>query len=155
MWCTIAVFDDREWRNLTEIMGNPAWSQDDRFATLALRKQHEDELEKLVEAWVVSHGSDEAMTLLQSAGIRAGVVETPDYFYEKDPQLKARGYFAPVTHSIVGTMRYPTPPARLSLTPHQTKPAPCLGEHNEYLCCQVLGKSDTEFVELVTSGVLG
>jgi crotonobetainyl-CoA:carnitine CoA-transferase CaiB-like acyl-CoA transferase len=32
-------------------------------------------------------------------------------------------------------------------------PAPCLGEHTEYVCTRILGMSDEEFVDLFTEGV--
>ena len=32
-------------------------------------------------------------------------------------------------------------------------PAPCLGEHTEYICTRMLGMSDNEFVELMQEGV--
>jgi len=35
----------------------------------------------------------------------------------------------------------------------QYLPDPCLGEHNAYLCTEVLGMSDEEFVELLQAGV--
>ena len=130
------------------------WAQDDRFATLALRKQNEDELERLVEEWVLKHPAIELMNKLQAAGIRAGFIETPDYFFDKDPQLKSRGYAVAAPHAVLGTMRYASPPARFSLTPHSVGSPPCLGEHNEYVCCQLLGISDGEFAELVAEGVV-
>jgi crotonobetainyl-CoA:carnitine CoA-transferase CaiB-like acyl-CoA transferase len=33
-------------------------------------------------------------------------------------------------------------------------PAPCLGQHNEYVCKHMLGMSDDEFVGLLNRGVL-
>ena len=45
--------------------------------------------------------------------------------------LKARGFFAEITHPIAGTLPYPTTPAQFSATPWTLRrPAPCLGQHN-------------------------
>jgi hypothetical protein len=32
-------------------------------------------------------------------------------------------------------------------------PAPCLGEHTEYVCTEILGMSDEYFLELMQKGV--
>ena len=44
-------------------------------------------------------------------------------------------------------------PARLSETPYEIRRAPMLGEHNEYVCTELLGMSDDEFVQLIADGV--
>src|SRR3989442_4080904 len=44
-WCTIACMTDAHWQALCQAMGHPAWTREDRFATLLGRKAHEDELE--------------------------------------------------------------------------------------------------------------
>ena len=41
----------------------------------------------------------------------------------------------------------------LSKTPSEMKMgAPCLGEHNEYVCTRILGMTDEDFVEALQSG---
>ena len=47
-WCAVVARDDREWRDLAETLGHGEWADDRRFATLADRKAHEDELEALI-----------------------------------------------------------------------------------------------------------
>ena len=50
-WCAIAVFTSEEWEAFCHVIGDPPWTKEQRFATLDLRKQNEDELEKLVAEW--------------------------------------------------------------------------------------------------------
>ena len=50
-WCVIACFSDEQWASLRAALGDPEWARDERFATLAGRKEHEDELERQIEAW--------------------------------------------------------------------------------------------------------
>jgi benzylsuccinate CoA-transferase BbsF subunit len=40
-WCAIAVFNDKEWQAFCDVVGNPAWTKDNRFATLKSRKANE------------------------------------------------------------------------------------------------------------------
>ncbi len=44
-WCAIAVFDDEEWHNFCNVLGNPEWTRELRFSTILSRKQNEDELD--------------------------------------------------------------------------------------------------------------
>ena len=50
-WVSIAVESEEEWQNLCKGMGQSELAHDPRFATLAQRKQNEDELEDLIHAW--------------------------------------------------------------------------------------------------------
>ena len=57
-------------------------------------------------------------------------------------------------HPEMGVTPYEGPSFRLSRTSAQlTMPAPCLGEHNEYVCTDILNMSDEEFIELDKAGV--
>ena len=74
-WCTIAVSTDEEWQSLCREIGQPEYVSDPRFDTLENRKQHEDELNRIVGDWTANLPPEEVMTRLQAAGVPAGVVE--------------------------------------------------------------------------------
>jgi len=153
-WCAITVFSDQEWRAFGHAIGDPPWVHDERFATLLGRKQNEDELDALVAAWTSEHEAEEVMARLQRAGVSAGVVATGEDIH-RDPQLQHRGHFQTLEHSEMGSIRYDMPPYRLSKTPARLhRPAPCLGEHNEYICREILGLSADEVADLMAEGVL-
>ncbi|MFC1982597.1 CaiB/BaiF CoA transferase family protein [Chloroflexota bacterium] len=152
-WCVIAIFTDREWRAFCETIGNPNWTYEERFNTLTGRKQHEDELDKLVESWTKNHEKEEIMTLMQKSGIRVGMVETVEDLFE-DPQLKHRNHFRVLEHTAMGRCAYDAPPYRLSRTPDCQSAAPCLGEHNERVYKDFLGMSGDEIADLLIEGVI-
>jgi len=153
-WCAIAVFSDGEWQAFCGVIGNPAWSGEERFATFALRKKNEDELDKLVEEWTCQYAVEEVMQRMQEVGIAAGVVaDAVDR--SLDSQLRYRHHFVTLDHVEIGLHDYEAPSWRLSATPGEVRmPSPCLGEHNEYVCKKILGMSDDEFVQLLNEGVL-
>jgi len=92
------------------------------------------------------------MALMQAAGIPAGVVKNAKDVFE-DPQLNQRNYFWTLDHSEMGPFAHLGQPFGLSETPAKPRlPAPCLGEHSEYICTKLLGMSDKEFVELLAMG---
>ena len=75
-----------------------------------------------------------------------------------DEHLKARGYYEYLDHPETGPSAYDGAPFKLSKTPGSLRtPAPLLGEHNEYVCKEILGMSDEEIAEALdpASAVLG
>ncbi len=153
-WCTIAVTNDAHWASLCKSMGRPEYIDDDRFATLLHRKQHEAEVERLVSDWTLQQTPEEVMTKLQESGVPAGVVKNTADVYS-DPQLRSRNIFWPMDHTEMGTFTHLGQSFQLSTTPAQPRtPAPALGEHTEHICTSVLGMSDDEFVGLLGEGVL-
>ncbi len=152
-WCALAVFTDEEWRAFGGAIGNPPWTHDRRFATLAGRLEHADELDRLVETWTLQHTSGDVMRRLQAAGVPAGMVQDARDLHA-DPQLQHRQHYTVLDHPETGPATYDTAAGKLSLTPGRlTRPAPCLGEHNQYVCGELLGISDEEFVTLLAEGV--
>jgi benzylsuccinate CoA-transferase BbsF subunit len=154
-WCTIAVFTDAEWQTLCSAINRPSLAADPRFATPQDRKKNEAELDKLLVEYTLALSPEEVMTQLQSAGIAAGVVQTSEDVYN-DPQLAYRGYFWKQNHNAIGTCRGFGQACILPKTPAELKmPAPCMGEHTEFVCREFLKMSDEEFVEALTTGVFG
>ena len=154
-WCAIAVFTDEEWRSFCKIIGNPTLSEDPRFATLLARKDNEEELDQLTNEWTVKHSAEEVMTLMQTAGVAAGVAETAKDQLDHDLQLKHRHFFREVEHPQVGTQISPVGPHfQLSKTACELRRAPILGEHNDYVFKELLGISDEEVTRLVNEGVI-
>lgn len=152
-WLVIAISSDDEWRSLCQVMGDPPWTRDERFSDILSRRQNQDEMDRLIEAWTSQHDHRQLMSMLQQAGVKAGavlnVVELVD-----DPHLGERGFFEPLSHPESGTHRYPGASWKMSSTPGSLRlPAPCFGEHNEYVFGQLLGLSTDEISKLAEEGV--
>jgi len=153
-WCAIAVSSDEEWRNFCHVIGNPEWTRDPEFATFMGRKEKENELNGFVEEWTVNYTPQEVMRKMQKAGVPAGVVASGEDLVA-DPQLNHRRTHVVLEHPEIGRHIYQAPPYRFSKTPHKlTMPAPCLGQHNEYVLKEILGMSDDEIADLVVAGAL-
>jgi benzylsuccinate CoA-transferase BbsF subunit len=154
-WCTIAVFDDKQWKSFCAAIDNPSWCSEPGFATATGRKQNEEKLNRLVETWTSSHSAEEAMQIMQRHGVPAGVVNNAEDVYN-DPQLKSRGHVWLLDHREMGPVGHLGTPGKLSKTPATPKmPAPCLGEHTEFVCTSFLGMSDDEFTKLFSAGAFG
>jgi benzylsuccinate CoA-transferase BbsF subunit len=153
-WCVIAVTNDEEWRVFCQVLDQPDWIDDPRFALLQERKSNEDQLDNLVGQWTINHEAEEIVQWMQAKGVPAGVVQSSKDL-NSDPQLAHRGHFKRLKHPEMGMHNYETFGFRLSTTPGGPQgPAPCLGEHTNYVCSQILNLSDEELVELLNEGVL-
>ncbi len=152
-WCTIAVFTEEEWQTFCRCIGSPQWTEDTKFATLLGRKKNEDELDRLVSGWTRGRTEEEVMATLQAAGVPAGKVLSGEGMIN-DPQLKHRGHHVEVDGMEIGPHHVPNWGFRLPGTPGSHRSgAPSIGQHTEYVCREILGMSDEEFVELLVEGV--
>ena len=153
-WCVIAATNDEQWRALCRVLQRPQWIEDPKFSTLADRKKNEDELDEMVEQWTVDRLAEDIVEIMQKNGVPAAVVQSAKELVS-DPQLAHRNHFQRLQHPEMGLHNYETFGFRLSEV--QGGPqghAPCLGEHTDYVCNEILKLLDEEFVELLTEGVL-
>ncbi|MBM2824620.1 MAG: putative acyl-CoA transferase/carnitine dehydratase [Dehalococcoidales bacterium] len=153
-WCAISIFTDEEWQSFGQVMGNPAWAGEERFATLPGRLANADELDQLVEGWTHEQEAEKVMLKLQQAGVAAAVVETARDLYQ-DPQLAQRGHFWELPEQGMKGYTFEAPAGRLSKTPASLQRSfPLLGEHNEYVFLELLGLDPEEYKTLIKEGVI-
>jgi len=153
-WCAVAVFTDEEWESFCKVIGNPALASDPKYSTLLSRKQHEDELDTIVEAWTATRSPEDVMGLMQASGVAAGVVaDARDQ--AGDPQLAHYNFFEEREHPVIGKIPfYHGPCFRLSETPYEIGRATMIGEHNEFVYTELLGIPDEEWASLMAEGVI-
>lgn len=154
-WCVIAVFREAEWQAFCELLGYPPWTQEERFATQESRKKNARKLDQHLKQWTAKHKKEEILTLLQEAGIPAGVVQNAEDLAQ-DPQLKAREFFIELEHPILGRTITDNSPIQFeeSLTT-KWKTAPLLGEDNPYVFKELLGLRESEYTEYLDKGIIG
>src|SRR5262249_7180298 len=134
-WIAVAATNDAEWAALVREMGNPAWAQHEKFATLAARVQNQDELDRLLGEWTKDQEPFAVQERLQKVGVPAGVCQTAQDRIERDPQLQHLKWLIPLPHSEIGTWPVKDVPFHFAnATVNQggptDRPAPCSGEHN-------------------------
>lgn len=153
-WCAICVETDEQWRRLCELLGRPDLARDPRYATLERRRQRLEELDELVATWTREREAHQVMRLLQEAGVPCGVVQSGEDLYH-DPHLRAREYIAWVDHPSLGRMPLAPTPLRLSGGGLEApRCAAMLGEHNEYVICEILGYSREQLRAWQENGVV-
>ena len=153
-WCVIAVTNDAEWDSLVNILGNPAWANDERFATMASRFANQNDLDEFMSQWTINLTPLEVFDVLQNAGVPAGAVQTPMERAEIDLQLKHRGFIAEVEHAELGNTKVESIPMKMSETPWKlNKASPLLGEHSAEIYMDLLGVSAEELGTLFEEGI--
>jgi crotonobetainyl-CoA:carnitine CoA-transferase CaiB-like acyl-CoA transferase len=158
-WVVVSCRTEEQWKALVGAMGDPEWSADPRFATMAGRVEHADALDAHVEAWTSGRDRYEVMALLQDSGVPAGAVQDAADRLERDPQLAERGHYTMLGNAEVDPLPLEGVPFRMSATPPHTGGAlhrgpPCLGEDNEAVLGEVLGLSAAEVGALESEGAL-
>lgn len=153
-WVAIAVRDDTEWQRFANVISHPELANDPQYQTLAGRTRNEDRLEKVVTQWTLARSPEEATRILQEAGIPAFTSYSSKDLAE-DPHLNQAEFFVHLDHPEVGKRQHIGIPWRMSGTLCTVqRPAPCLGEHTDYVLSAILNYSDKEIARLRAENVL-
>ena len=157
-WVTIAVRDDRDWEAFCQALGQPSLAGDSRFAHPTARHGHQDELDEIISRWTSTQSQYQVMEALQSAGVPAGPVLNAKALLA-DPQYRARGFFQPADHADetgLGRKEYVGRGWSLSESLiNPIRPAPMLGEANDYVLSRMLCLNDEEIQRLKDAGTVG
>jgi benzylsuccinate CoA-transferase BbsF subunit len=152
-WVSIAVGSDEEWTALKGAIGDPAL-EDERFAGPAERWQSQDELDRIIERWTRSRDAGDLVNLLQAAGVATMRVHIEDSIAD-DPHVAARGFIETIEHPAVGNRRVVGAPWRFGAGGVGIRrPAPLLGEHNDYVLGEILELPADEIERLTAEGVV-
>jgi benzylsuccinate CoA-transferase BbsF subunit len=154
-WVTIVCETEEQWRALCRVMGDPSWTRDPRFATNAARYEHQDELDAGIESWTLGLDPYDAMYLLQAAGVPAGVVQNQRDKSERDPQLRARGFYRRAGHPTLGEHAYEGLPFVMSRSEWSVRQGgPLLGEHSRDVYGDLLGRDDAALATLAEEAAI-
>lgn len=151
--CIVAAGDGL-FPRLARVMERPDLLEDPRFATLAARVQHADEINAIVGHWVKGLSAAEAEAKLIAAQVPVTRAYSIADIFE-DPHYAARGNIVQVNDPTIGPLRMQGVYPHLSATPGQiTRGAPRLGEHNQEIYAQLLGLTVSEIAALRETGVI-
>ena len=153
-WCVIAVFDDTQWQALCHIIDRPDWAEEERFSGVVERKGHMEEMDRGIGQWTSRHKAETVVSLLQGAGIPAGVVQNAQDL-ANDPQLKARDFFVPLDHPVLGKTTGDGSPIKFKKNETRDwKPSPLLGQDNRYVYTTLLGFTDSQLSSYEKKGII-
>jgi CoA:oxalate CoA-transferase len=145
---------DKQFESLCDLMGHRELATDARFKTALLRMVNNNDLLGIVEEFFLRHDRRYLHREGQARAIPLVGIPSVAELLEWE-QLKARNYFETIDDPVLGRMRIPGAPLRLSShRPAPTRPAPRLGEHNREIFGARLGLNDRDLAELKAAGTI-
>jgi crotonobetainyl-CoA:carnitine CoA-transferase CaiB-like acyl-CoA transferase len=153
-YLVIAAQADESWKRFALLIGGPAYGADARFHSQAGRNAHRVEILAKVREWTLAQAGVKACcAALDAAGVPCAPVAGIDEVLA-DPQALARGMVVEQDHPLLGKVKLPNLPFRLSgCDTSPRSPAPLLGQHNREIARQ-LGYSNDDVDRLESAGVL-
>ncbi len=148
-WLVIAVTTDQEWRAVAAVVGR----DDLAGLTLEERRSRHDDLDAVLSAWAGGQDPQDAMEILQEAGVPAGRVLDSQQIHD-DPQLLRRGFWVYLPNPKMHSYKQANVSWRLvECNPVLQRHAPFFGEHTREVLTTVAGLSDAEVDDLYEAGV--
>lgn len=139
---------------LCKVMNRPDLIDDERYASVDARMQHQAELEMIVAEWSIKQTAVDLGQQLDEAGIpNAKVATVADV--AASPQIAARGMIAEVEHASLGSLRFPASPIKMEKSRQDVyKAPPTVGEDNDDVYSRILGLSREAIAQLRSSGAI-
>lgn len=134
------------------VMGIPELL-DPKYDDFAKRELYAEELDAIIQPWLMEHDRYEIFNALQGVRVQAGVCNSAEDLL-KDPGHRAREFWVEIEHPEAGKLTYPGEPVRMSETAWRANRAPLLGEHNEKIYQGEMGYSSQELAQLTENGVI-
>ncbi|PZC41262.1 MAG: benzylsuccinate CoA-transferase BbsF subunit [Chloroflexi bacterium] len=154
-WVTIAISNEEEWRNLCEVIGKADVAKNSKYSSQQSRHDHRKYLNYEISKFTKSKSKYEIMNLLQARGVPCtAVLNTQDLLV--DEHVKNRNFIEHLEHPDGETHKYyfgSTWRENGSTTQAVRSPAPLLGEHNGYICAELLGISNDKLDVLAKLGL--
>lgn len=150
----LAVVTDRQWPMFCRAMGRPELATDERYAAVADRFAHRDEVVDLVETWLAGLTVEEAVRVLEAEWVPVGPIQSVEQAVNH-PHLRERGTVQPIEDRVLGSFEIPRMPLRFpEMDEPLTLDAPFLGEHTEAVLAEYLGYGPAEYRALLDDGVV-
>ncbi len=150
----IAANQDTVFGRLTEAMGQPELSKDERYATHTARGARQKELDDLIADWTRTIDAAALEQLMDQFGIPSGkIYRTPEML--EDAHFKAREAIVKTMHPVLGELRMQNVAPKLSKTPGGIhSPAPELGQHSDEIYQNLLKFDAARISELRSRGII-
>jgi len=154
MYIVVAVFVEKFWQALCQVLGLEELVDDPRFADNDKRRDHREELIPILEDIFRTRPGEEWLQLLTEAGIPSGPINTLDRVFA-DPQVAARNMVVEIDHPKVGGFRSIGNPVKTPRMPEGPfEPPPMHGQHTQKVLRELLGYSSERVRELIEKGVI-
>jgi CoA:oxalate CoA-transferase len=145
---------ENQWALFCASIGCVDLIDDPRFETSALRTEHHAELEPILNEALRKRTTADWLSEFHPFGLPCGpindIAEAAVY-----PPVVARDMLVDVPHPIIGSLRMPNTPVKLSRTPGKVKgPSPALGQDTDAVLARFLDLSVQQLADLHAEGTI-
>ena len=153
-YIALNIPDNIQWSRLCKAMGEEHLIGDPRAENGTERSKYRDQLQPIIENWLSTLSRDQAVEILNKAGVPCGPVNTVEDIAQ-DPHVKARGMIMPIDDPEVGTFGLTRSTPHLSENKQlPANPAPNLGQHSREILQETLGYSTAQVDQLIADEVI-
>ncbi|TVV76721.1 CaiB/BaiF CoA transferase family protein [Sphingomonas solaris] len=149
----ISCGNDKMFRAFCTVAERPEWLDDPRFATMAARMAHGEEILPAFRALFATRPSETWAAQCKAAGIPCGPVRTTGQALMSD-QASERELVFGMPHPTAGTAPGIAQPFRFSETPCRYGAPPLLGEHTGAVLASLLGYDEARIRDLAAQGAI-
>jgi len=152
-WIALACSSDKMFERLARAMDRADLIEDVRYATMAARIAHRDDVNAMVAAWIGGMTLERTLAECDRHEVPCGPIYSIKDIFD-DPHYRARGNIAEV-ESRAGPIAVPSAVPRMSRTPPQFKHAGvALGAHTDEVLIGLAGVSAAMLARLREEGVI-
>jgi crotonobetainyl-CoA:carnitine CoA-transferase CaiB-like acyl-CoA transferase len=127
-WLALFITHDDFWRRFCDEVGRPEWRADERFATMAARRQHRETVTAAVAALLAGATTERWMARLAPLGVVVAGVAPLEQALASE-QVSHRGMIVTID-TPAGPLRVVGNPIKIAGETTTYAPPPLLGEHN-------------------------
>ncbi len=148
-WIALSLRTEEQWFRLCEAMGNPDWTRQPEFSDALSRVANIQELERRIGEWTKQISIDDVVSALRRRNLAvAPVLSVAEVIHSE--HTKARRAFVDNPHPIVGVQpAYASPLYVHGGSRDLMRHAPLWGQHNDYVCKDILGMTLADVERLV------
>ena len=129
-WAMISPREDHQFQRWGEVIGQPGWLEKPEFSTSARREENAWEIYEQSAAWTRVRRKHDVFRAAQEKKVACFPVSEMRDLPELE-QLRHRGFFTEIDHSVIRGVRYPGFPVRIdgAHVPDSER-SPQLGQHS-------------------------
>ncbi len=136
-WVMISPRENHQFMQWSEVIGEPEWASQPKFATPRLREQNAWEIYERSAAWTKLRKKTDVYLAAQERKVAGFPVSQMSDLPELE-QLKHRGFWTEIPHPILKDLMYPGLPVRFEGVDAQPSvAAPQAGEHTVEICTEL------------------
>lgn len=152
-YIVVAVGNDKQFRDLCDIIGKPQWKNDPDYATNPARVKNREVLIPMIQEIFLQNTREYWVKTMEENGVPGGPINTIDQVFE-DPQVLHREMLIEMDHPTAEKVKLVGSPIKMNETPvsYRVSP-PLLGEHTQEILKE-LGYDKDDIDNFIKEGIV-